>query len=176
MLKRRRFFILGCVVTLLIAVLFVRSVSVARNKIFRQTDCSLPCWYDIRPGESTEKELLEVVEKYPRHFTDLSRFENSSGISYSWFDKGLRLHFAASIVNDRVRVITINAANQISLGDLFTTLGEPDMYQIVIAGGDEGSFSAFFFYEEFGIAYRRFDYPYGSEALRGDDNCSIRLS
>lgn len=180
MIKRRRSFTLGSMIVLFIAValiaLFVISIRAARNNIFRQTDCSLPCWYEIRPGESTEEEFLESVEQYPRNFASLSRYENTETISYRWLDKNLRLHISAFIKNDRVQVIRINASNQINLGQLFATLGEPSMYKAEIAGGDEGSFFAFFFDEEIGIAYSKFDYPYDSDALRGDDECSINFS
>lgn len=163
------------ILSILIAI-FVISLRVNRDTIFKQTECSLPCWYGIRPGESTETEFLEIVEQYPRNFSSLERFENSDATSYVWFDKDLRFQLRNFIENGRIRVIRINTSNQINLGQLFATLGEPTTYKVEIAGGDEGSFYANFNYNEKGLAFSRFDYPYDSHQLLGEGKCSINLS
>lgn len=178
--KRGKTLALGVTIVLftliILIAIFVVSLRVNRENIFKQTECALPCWYGIRPGESTETEFLEIVERYPRNFSSLERFENSDTTSYLWFDKDLRFHLRNFIENGRIRVIRINTRNQINLGQLFAALGEPTTYKVEIAGGDEGSFSANFNYDEIGLAFSRFDYPYDSNRVLGEGKCSLNLS
>jgi hypothetical protein len=143
-------------------------------------DCSLPCWHQVRPGVSSEEELLEITEQFPRNFASLSRHENTETITYRWFDKELRLIVTAFIKNDIVQLVRINARGQINLGQLVSSLGQPSHYKASLVGGsgagDQYSFSAVFIHEEVGITYRQSVYPSEPEMLQISNGCSIVIS
>lgn len=140
--------------------------------------CEMPCWRDIKVGETTDEQFLQMAEAHPEQFSDLFLSESSdSSVYYRWIDNEAKQFLSAFVDADHiVEAIRISTANQVQLGDAIAVFGSPDTYSVsLLGGGGAGSLNVNLFYEDLGIVMDQFFLPYvpTEEELA---TCSINIS
>jgi hypothetical protein len=96
-------------------------VLVVDNSPLDTAPCQAPCWENIQPGQTTEEQVLQILEANPTIAIDCinEQGEHESYISCSqfavWFDQ------------DKVtKYIFLNSLSPITLEQLIHELGDPD--------------------------------------------------
>ena len=108
------------------------------KSILDKSNCVLPCWNGIVPGQTTEAEFLEILQNLPNIDTDTIKHQKTS--EGNIFDKDIffsfregwtlsqrpKLHGVASIIENTVSSFIICGAINTSMGQLVEQVGEPE--------------------------------------------------
>jgi hypothetical protein len=112
---------------------FARNFNKQPSVILTSTRCNPPCWYGITPGQSTTSHVYAVLD----NLGDVDK--NSILGEYNHYEKLIKVFWffqrpaedqmgSVNIENDRVTAINISTVNSLTLGELFSKVGEPDEY------------------------------------------------
>jgi hypothetical protein len=108
------------------------------STVITSTECDPPCWYGIRPGETTPQEAigilvnLELVSsmngwphepKFKRETPELSR------ITWTFSRTGTvgDIEGCAYLQDDRILAISLSTLGSLNISDAFERLGEPEL-------------------------------------------------
>jgi hypothetical protein len=99
-----------------------------RVAMLHLTDCELPCWIGIVPGKTTVGEAVERVKQtYPN--LEFTSFTDESGSYVTGMDSDkLQVQFGITTYDAVVQNmgIYLKFRPSVSLGELYSILGEPD--------------------------------------------------
>jgi hypothetical protein len=124
--------------------------------IVDKSSCKLPCWNGIIAGQTTESELLEILENLPG--IDRGSIQNANRpwdifdnqIFFS-FQPGSRIEGEVRVSNSTVSDLILCGKIHVSIGDLVQEIGEPET---VISGNNVGGGrTVILTYPQSGISY-----------------------
>jgi hypothetical protein len=122
---------------------FARNFNKRPSVILTSNQCNPPCWYGITPGHSTTAHVYAVLD----NFRDVDK--NSILGEYNRSEKLIKVFWyfqrpaedqmgSVNIENDRVTAINISTVNSLTLGELFSKVGEPEEYWTGVGQRDGG--------------------------------------
>lgn len=140
------------------------------------SNCELPCWNNINPGQTTEKELLEIVEE--QLGINKNRILNA-GKAWNTFDN--RIYFSitrnldveAYVLNDRIAIMDLKGILSINFGQMVERIGYPNY--IITVGGHDGSISVIALYPEKGVGYTSYAVDGDLDLQQSDEVQSLAI-
>ena len=117
--------------------------------------CEPPCWQNIIPGETTEQELLNILDQIPNldkgsifiRGGPWNSFSNT--VRFDLIKKNFLVEVSIFLFEDIVALISIQGDIGINIGDAISALGEPTSILILFYE----SYYPIFFNESMGIAF-----------------------
>ncbi len=123
----------------LLICLFIVACQSTSNEmsILDKSTCKLPCWNGVFAGQTTEDELLNILENLPDIDPETIRNTNQAwnifddqiyfSFRQGWtFSQRPKLRGEAYITNKRVSELTLCGGINTSMGTLIEVLGKPD--------------------------------------------------
>jgi hypothetical protein len=147
--------------------------------LFSTYDCEAPCWQGIMPGESTEKDFLDLVDSSPsKNFDQLNRNELSEGLQYLWYDRSTSILSSLDINNDVISFVNFQfvQGENLTLESVINTLGPPDFYTARVSSGERDMFNFNVFYEDKGIAVNFRIIPFSIPASASHPDCQVEIT
>lgn len=146
------------------------------ESILNNSVCDLPCWNNIIPGQTTEKDFMVIIEELPSIDQDSivnvgkpwNTFDNRIYVSVS-----RNLDLETYILNDRVAMMGFSGALSMSFGQFIEIIGYPD--NIITIGGHDGSISVIALYPEKGVGYASILNESDLQIQQSDDVYSLTL-
>lgn len=138
--------------------------------------CDLPCWNNIIPGKTTEKDFMVIIEELPN--VDQDSIVNV-GKPWNTFDNriyvsvGRNLDLETYVLDDLVVMMDFSGALSMSFGQFIERIGYPD--NIITIGGHDGSISVIALYPEKGVGYASFVNDSDLDIQQSDDVYSLTI-
>jgi len=131
--------------------------------ILEMSSCKLPCWNDIIAGQTTQDELLKILENSAvvdqRSIQNVNQpwniFDNQILFSFerSWIlNQQPKIRSYAYITDNKVSELTICGELGISMGDIVSEIGEPE--SIISGDNVSGDRTVILISSQKGIQYR----------------------
>jgi hypothetical protein len=116
-------------------------------------DCELPCWHGIVPRQSSQEDLLQVLEQLPDSKVEKIQEEDipDYGVKIWWEDNNIGSTYNAFFQENELIYIESQPALDITLEELVATMGPPDQYIATLGAGEVYILYVQLFYEELGI-------------------------
>jgi hypothetical protein len=123
------------------ALTFLRNYNRRPSVILTSTECSPPCWYGIKPGQTHSSQvyaILDQLEGVNRDSVMDDYDRNDKHTEINWFFQRPIADGLGSVYldNDLVIAISILTQNSLKLDDLFEKLGQPEQYWTEIGHGE----------------------------------------
>lgn len=142
--------------SLLVALIILVACSGKNSTVLDDDTCNAPCWRNIRPGETTKSEALNLVKKVEtiqqESIKEQPTFLPMIEEMVYWKFQGVKEFNGDFSSHDNiVAAISFNFNEKISLRDFFKKNGEPDYVYIVLSKGPGAFLTVKFIYQEKGI-------------------------
>lgn len=125
---------------LMFLLLFVTTACMSapdESSILDRSDCSLPCWNGIVAGQTTETELLGILEDLPdidQQSIEVTNdswnmFDNQMFFSFhqNWsFNQDTKLRGYVYLINNKVSKLAFCGEIKTTIGDITEQIGEPE--------------------------------------------------
>lgn len=124
--------------------------------VFTENTCQAPCWMGIIPGKTTLQQGIDIIHRID-FVTDISELRSKSEVHdtlYFAFEKKYREAFGYIYSNKGIveQIGFSPSSNNLTLGDIFHTIGTPDEYLSIYYTTAESHYYAIsIYYKEKGI-------------------------
>jgi hypothetical protein len=120
---------------------FLRNYNRKPSVILTSTECSAPCWYGIKPGQSNSSQVYTILERVDGVNKDsiMGDYDRNDKLTeiYWFFQRPITDGMGSVYLdNDLVTAISILTQNSLKLDDLFGKLGQPEQYWAEIGHGE----------------------------------------
>jgi hypothetical protein len=120
---------------LIVAIIIVTNILSNINSVLTISDCKLPCWNNITPGETTLLEAKGILESTPG-MVEVNYFEYKQNVSFQMSLGELGVSKIYGDINgDPVQDIWLAGKLNIDVNELFELLGSPNNISSTQFGG-----------------------------------------
>lgn len=139
--------------------------------------CAAPCWQNIVPGVSTERDLETAIEVSPANRFDQLRKNDLSprGIQYIWDDQMTDLTSYLEVYTSTVAFISFRFRDDLTLGNALESLGKPDAYTARLVPGEAYMLDIYLFFQT-GVVINVRIVPYNPPALAQPPICEVTVT
>jgi hypothetical protein len=133
------------------------TVSMRLTAILASEDgCVAPCWQSIIPGESSEDNLLQVIDSFTSsEFSDLNVAQlRPVGVEFLWRNRELETFIRVRLHDDEIILLGFHPHHDdFSLSMITEALGQPDSYGASILGSEKYFVMITLIYEAKGVVF-----------------------
>lgn len=118
----------------------LNSLSGVRSTILTSTQCAPPCWYGIRPNQTSLDGVRSVI--YDQNWVDSSSIDEITRkdqvVRMQWLFQRPAGDFSGTIhfEDERVKAVTIVTTGALTLEQAFDLLGEPELMWTHVGTGE----------------------------------------